>query len=267
MRTVSFAPFSVSIRIVLISCFVLFASRVIAADAQFLPNTIEKVKPAIVAVGTFQKIRRPPGVFRGTGFVIGDGLHVATNVHVLPEKMDVDKREYLAVFATKNGTVDIREATKVAQDLDHDLTILRISGQPLPALAVGDSTQVREGQSYAFTGFPIGIVLGLHPVTHRAMISAITPIAIPQLSAQRLDKNVLSKLTSPYDVFQLDATAYPGNSGSPLYDPASGRVIGIINKVFVQETKESMLEKPSGISYAIPSNYLRNLMKTIGTGG
>jgi S1-C subfamily serine protease len=248
-------------------CFLLLtAAPALAADSELLPETIDKIKPAIIAVGTFQKIRRPPAVFRGTGFVIGDGLHVATNVHVLPDKIDIDRREYLAVFIAKNGTVDIREATKIAEDREHDLTVLRITGTPLPALTLGDSTRVKEGQSYAFTGFPIGMVLGLHPVTHRAMISAITPIAIPQISAQQLDKKVLSKLTLPYDVFQLDATAYPGNSGSPLYEIASGRVVGIINKVFIQETKESILEKPSGISYAIPSNYLRNLLSKLGIG-
>ena len=248
----------------LICFFLLTASRALAADDQLLPNTIDKIKPAIIAVGTFQKIRRPPGIFRGTGFVIGDGSLVATNLHVLPDKLDSDKREYLAVFTTKTGAVDIREATKIAEDRDHDLTILRITGQPLPALTLGDSKQVREGQSYAFTGFPIGMVLGLHPATHRAMISAITPIAIPQLSAQQIDKRVLSKLTLPYDVFQLDATAYPGNSGSPLFDPASGRVIGILNKVFIQETKETIIEKPSGISYAIPIDYLKDLLNKSG---
>jgi hypothetical protein len=37
--------------------------------------------------------------------------------------------------------------------------------------------------------------------------------------------------------------------------------VGIINKVFVQETKESVLQKPSGISYAIPIIHLQDLLK------
>jgi serine protease Do len=61
-------------------------------------------------------------------------------------------------------------------------------------------------------------------------------------------------------VFQLDATAFPGNSGSPLYDPATGEVVGILNMVFVKGTKESALTQPSGISYAIPSNFLIELL-------
>ena len=65
-------------------------------------------------------------------------------------------------------------------------------------------------------------------------------------------------------MFQLDATAYPGNSGSPLYNPDTGAVIGIVNKVFVQESKENVLQKPSGISYAIPIRYARALLAKAG---
>jgi len=71
------------------------------------------------------------------------------------------------------------------------------------------------------------------------------------------------RLAAPYNIFQLDATAYPGNSGSPLYNTESGQIIGIINKVFIQETKETVIQKPSGISYAIPINFLQELLKKV----
>jgi len=57
--------------------------------------------------------------------------------------------------------------------------------------------------------------------------------------------------------------AYPGNSGSPLYSPDTGQVVGIINKVFIQETKETVIQKPSGISYAIPIIHLHELLKKV----
>ena len=196
-----------------------------SAQAQNLADTIEKIKPSIVAIGTFQKTRRPPSIFRGTGFIVADGLHVVTNAHVLQEKIDTEKKETFTIFSGKSDRIEIREATKLAEDLDHDLVILKISGRPLTALTISDSSRVREGETYAFTGFPIGMVLGLNAVTHKAMISAVTPVVIPQLSGQQLDKKVLVRLTAPYDVFQLDATAYPGNSGSPLY-PTRQRTSG-----------------------------------------
>lgn len=235
-----------------------------AAESHSLPDTVEKIKPAVVAVGTFQKTRRPPSVFRGTGFAVADGLHVITNAHVLPDKLDGDRKEMIAVFAGNSQQSEIREATKLGKSRDHDLAVLKINGRPLPAMTLGKSQTVREGEIYAFTGFPIGMVLGLNAVTHRGIISAISPIAIPQLSAQLLEKNLLARLTAPYNVYQLDATAYPGNSGSPLYDPATGQVVGVINKVFVQESKETVIQKPSGISYAIPVVHIRDLLRKLG---
>ena len=65
----------------------------LTAEAPALPDVIDKIKPAIVAVGSFQKTRRPPSIFRGTGFVIADGLHVVTNAHVVPEKIDIKKKK------------------------------------------------------------------------------------------------------------------------------------------------------------------------------
>jgi len=241
----------------------LFSATALAGESSRLPDTIEKIRPAVVGVGTFQKTRRPPSVFRGTGFVVADGLHVITNAHVLPEKVDSDRKEIIAIFAGKGNVIDIREATKIAEDRAHDVAVLKITGQPLVAMLLGDSDKVREGETYAFTGFPIGMVLGLNAVTHRGIISAVTPIVIPQLSGQLLEKKILTRLFAPYDIFQLDATAYPGNSGSPLYHPETGQVIGIINKVFIQESKETVIQKPSGISYAIPIKHLVTLIKKV----
>ena len=241
----------------------LFSTTALAGESSRLPDTIEKIRPAVVGVGTFQKTRRPPSIFRGTGFVVADGLHVITNAHVLPEKVDSDRKEIIAIFAGKGNVIDIREATKIAEDRAHDVAVLRITGQPLVAMALGDSDKVREGETYAFTGFPIGMVLGLNAVTHRGIISAVTPIVIPQLSGQLLEKKILTRLFAPYDIFQLDATAYPGNSGSPLYHPETGQVVGIINKVFIQESKETVIQKPSGISYAIPIKHLVTLIKKV----
>jgi len=104
-------------------------------------------------------------------------------------------------------------------------------------------------------------VLGLFPVTHRTMISAVTPIVIPAARADQLDARSLRRLQAgAYRVFQLDGTAYPGNSGSPVYHPDSGEVIGILNSVFVKSTKEAALTQPSGISYAIPAQKLKELL-------
>lgn len=226
-----------------------------------LADTLGIIKPGIVGVGTYQNTRSPAVDFKGTGFVVMDGLHVLTNIHVLPSTLDTAKLEMLAVFVREGEKEMVRAAEVTEKDAEHDLALLTISGPPLPSLSLGNSDKVREGEVYAFTGYPIGVVLGLHPATHRGMISAITPVAIPVPQARQLNKLLYERLQTPYKVFQLDATAYPGNSGSPLYDTETGEVVGIINKVFVQESKESLLAKPSGITYAIPIRHAVELLK------
>ena len=234
------------------------------ASARDLADTIAAIKPGVVGVGTYQRTRQPAVSLRGTGFVVADGRHVITNLHVIPQVIDTPKQETLAIFAGTGEDPDVRLATAVAADTEHDLVLLKFSDAPLPPLRLGDSGKVREGERYAFTGFPIGSVLGLYPATHRGIVAAITPEIIPADNSGQLTTALVSRLKDPYMVFQLDATAYPGNSGSPLYDPDSGVVIGIINKVFVQESKENALQKPSGISYAIPIRYAQALLVKAG---
>jgi hypothetical protein len=46
-----------------------------------------------------------------------------------------------------------------------------------------------------------------------------------------------------------------------VYDPATGKVLGVINAVFVKGLKETAITAPSGITYAIPANYVRALLQ------
>jgi serine protease Do len=237
----------------------LLASSLVRAD---MVEAIERVKPSVVMVGTFRKLDSPPLKLRGTGFVVGDGLTVATNAHVVADPNEGG--EVASLIVQVPGTAldqRMRPARVLALDKAHDMVLLRIEGSKLPALTLRDSGTVKEGQTVAFMGFPIGGVLGFSPVTHRGMVSAVTPIALPSGNAQQLKETVIQRLKSgSFDIFQLDGTAYPGNSGGPLFDPESGEVVGIINMVLVKGTKEAALSHPSGISYAIPANYLRTLL-------
>jgi len=226
--------------------------------------TIAQVKGSIVAVGTYEQTRSPRFQFRGTGFVVGDGTLIATNAHVLPDAIDSSRLEVISilVLGPERDKVTFREARRVAVDPGTDLALLKIDGSPLPALRIGNSDGVKEGREILFTGFPLGAALGPYPATHGGMVSAITPIAIPPARSTQLDPKLLQRLTiGSFPIFQLDATAYPGNSGSPVYDAATGEVVGVINMVFVKGTKESVLTQPSGITYAIPAKYLQDLVQ------
>ncbi|MDO8071168.1 serine protease [Janthinobacterium sp. SUN176] len=243
----------------LLFCLAL-ASAPCRADAP-LAQTIARIKPSIVGVGSLQKTRTPPMNFIGTGFVTGDGLSVLTCAHVIQKLLDANPNEVIGILTGQGEAAQFRPARVQAVDTEHDLALLRLAGAPLPALALGDAATVREGQAMAFTGFPLGTLLGLHHVTHRATVSSLTPVVMPSENAQRLDIRRLAQLQkAPYTVFQLDATAYPGSSGSPLFDPETGLVYGIVNMVYVKGLKEAAISAPSGITYAIPGSYMQTLL-------
>jgi S1-C subfamily serine protease len=227
-----------------------------------LPETVQRVKPSVLAIGTFQRTRSPAFLFRGTGFVIGDGRLVVTNAHVLPAVLDDERLETLVAILPGEG-IDrpMRPLRRLASDPGYDLALLRLEeGNALPALSLGGAA--REGQEIAFTGFPIGTALGAIPATHRGILAAISPIALPQANARSLDPALVRRLSKgEARIYQLDAVAYPGNSGSPLYDPDSGVVLGIINGTLVKSTREAALSAPSGISYAIPAEHIRRLVE------
>ena len=226
-----------------------------------LADTVAKVKPSVVGIGIHTPTSRPQNILRGTGFVIGNGHYVVTNHHVLPQTLDPKLLQKMAVFIGSGKTATVRQASIVAHSELYDLAILKISGSPLPAMVLAEGDYLREGSYIAFTGFPIGAVLGLYPVTHRGIIASITPRIVSVPDAGQLSAKMLKSLRNPYMVYQLDATAYPGNSGSAMYDIHTGMVVGIINKVFVQAGKEAVISKPSGITYAIPVKYLLELLR------
>lgn len=234
----------------------------LSGHAADLELTIARIKPAVVGIGTFMKTRSPAFHLMGSGFAVADGLHVITTAHTYAKPLDSEKREVPMIIVATTGEPQLREARILAVDKEHDLVLLKISGDPLPVMTLGDSDGVREGRMLAFTGFPIGMALGVRPATHRAMVAALVPVVLPAITSTQLSEKLVSRQRGPaYQVIQLDGTAYPGNSGSPLYDPQDGTVIGVVNKVFVQGGREGAIGLPSGITYAMPSVHVRELLR------
>lgn len=244
-----------------VTALVLFASVHRPAHAD-LPDTVARVKQAVVVVGSYRSTDNPRFRMRGSGFVVGDGSLAITNLHVLPEANENMANASMVVQVRRpGGELSMRQATVVQVDKVHDLALLRFEGAPAPVMRIGNSDAAREGQVVAFMGFPIGGVLGFSAVTHRAMISSITPAALPTPTARQLNEaTIRSVRAGPFSIFQLDGTAYPGNSGGPLFDPQTGEVLGVVNMVFLKGSRESALSQPSGISYAIPSRFVQELL-------
>ncbi|MBS0293396.1 MAG: trypsin-like peptidase domain-containing protein [Proteobacteria bacterium] len=235
----------------------------LGAVAQQLPDTIERVKPSVVLVGTYVSTDNPRFRYVGAGFVVGDGLRVVTSAHVVTRMNMISPDGQALAVQVRSGEVAwvMRKAKVMELNLEQDLALLQIDGPPVAPLKVASSDRLREGDELAFMGFPIGGVLGYSSVTHRAGVSSITTMALPSPTSQQLsERAVLSLRAGPVQVLQLDASAYPGNSGGPLFDQRSGAVLGVMSMVQVKSTRESALTQPTGISYAIPSRYVLEML-------
>ena len=166
----------------------------------------------------------------GTGFVIdgGAGL-IVTNKHVIS---DADA-EYLVV--DKDGNEYAVE--KMYRDPVNDIGMVQISNKSLPSLSLGDSDQLKVGQSVV----AIGTALGEFRQT-------VTTGVISGLGRGITAGDRFGAETEELDnVIQTDAAINPGNSGGPLLN-ASGEVIGV--NVAVAGGAEN-------IGFAIPINIIK----------
>jgi S1-C subfamily serine protease len=239
------------------------AGRVQGAEAADLPSLIATAKASVLPVGTYNATSNPRFEFRGTGFVVGDGTLVATNFHVLPDGAEAANGPQMAVLGARvGGESPVRWARVVVTDRLRDLVLLQMEGPPLATLKLAEAATAREGQSIALLGFPIGGTLGFSVVTHRGIIASLTTVALPAPTARQLDPRAVARLREGnFEVLQLDATAYPGNSGGPVIDAETGVVLGIVNQVLVKSSRESALSSPTGITYAIPVKLLHDLLR------
>jgi S1-C subfamily serine protease len=225
-----------------------------------LPALITQLKPSVVAIALYNPTAAPRLKLLGSGFVISPGNLVVTNFHVISTPADITKNETYVVLSGHGQQPRIHSIKQTRTDARHDLALLEID-EKLPAVRLAQAAYIAEGTELAFTGYPITGVLGLYPATHRALLSAVTPIVIPADHSQALSAASIRQMRDPFLIYQLDGTAYPGNSGSMLYRQDNGEVVGIINMVLIKKSKEAVLSDPSGISYAIPVKHLHQLLE------
>jgi S1-C subfamily serine protease len=158
----------------------------------------------------------------GSGFVWDQDGHIVTNFHVVQEG---DR----ATVTLKDGST--YPATIVGTAPDKDIAVLKIDAPPqkLLPLPVGQSSNLKVGQSVLAIGNPFG----LDQTLTTGVISG-------------LGREIKSVSGRPIqDVIQTDASINPGNSGGPLLDSA-GRLIGINTAIY------SPSGANAGIGFAVP---------------
>ena len=158
----------------------------------------------------------------GSGFFVSPNL-VATNYHVV-------SNTYGGVVKSL-GNSKISKIEKVeAVNSTFDLALLRTEGQSDATLELGDSGNLKIGQSV----FVVGNPQGLEGTFSNGLISSI----------RRFGDDYLVQMTAPIS---------PGSSGGPVLDHA-GKVVGV---------SVGMLQGGQNLNFAIPSEYVVNLLKLL----
>ena len=163
-----------------------------------LVTMFSKVQPSIVQVGI-------QGRGGGTGVIWNPDGRIITNAHVV-----ANEQAKIHVHLTDGRTL---EAKVLHRDPRLDLAMLKVNGDNLKALPIGDSSRLRIGEWV----FAIG-----HPWGQRW---ALTAGIVSSLSSVK----VADDLTTRY--IKSDVGLAPGNSGGPLLD-AEGKVVGINAMIF-----------------------------------
>jgi len=193
----------------------------VSDDERLRENAISRVRLAVVEVVTDKGL--------GSGeFITKDG-YILTNNHV------VAGGSRYGVRLTDGSTVGAR---LVGTDVTDDLAVVKISGNNYTAIAFGDSSNLRIGQSVLAIGNPLGNV---NTVTE-GIVSARRSVSEGQNTSGRI-----------LNAIQTSAAINPGNSGGALID-LSGNLVGVPTLTAV----DPQFNAPaSGVGFAIPVNRVK----------
>jgi len=179
------------------------------------------------------------GERRGSGFFINRDGYIITNAHV------VEQAQSIWVHIPMLGRHMV-PAGVVGVCPDRDIALLRIDERALsalktlgggkaPALMLGDSDLVHQGDAVVALGYPLG--------DHRLKVSPGVVSGFEGINGQSL-----IQITSPIN---------PGNSGGPLVD-AQGAVVGIV---------AAKQDEACNIGYALPINEVPLILEELYTCG
>jgi hypothetical protein len=198
----------------------------------------------------------------GTGFCALDPSLIVTCRHVVlftPEELGTGGGDSsgpvqagLIVLVLHSGTKQQKAvAGEVAYvDPDHDLALIRMKEERLEPLPLGDAEQLVKTATCWAIGYPAVETrdIGRNP---------------PEVSVQRMefqtprhdDNGDLARL-------QFGGTVTHGNSGGPI-PTTDGKVVGVVWRA-AREGESQDPQEAAGISYAVPSNFVREMAEKAG---
>ena len=205
-------------------------------------RAVEGVGPAVVTVvGTLSGRATFWGVTAdtqssGSGIIISQDGYVLTNNHVVEgaSKLSVILADGTSLPAELTGT-----------DLYADLAVLKVSGKMPAVAALGNSDQLKPGETAIAIGSPLGsfrntVTVGVISATGRSMDTG---------NGYQME-----------NMIQTDAAINQGNSGGPLVNLA-GEVIGINTMIVRGNGYSSAVAE--GLGFSIPANTARTVSEQI----
>ena len=171
----------------------------------------------------------------GSGVIISSDGYILTNNHVIAEMDGVKVK-------LQNGDENEYTATVIGSDPQTDVALLKVDAKNLPAITLGDSSQIEVGDRV----FAIGNPFGVGQTVTSGIISGT-------------NRNNMG-ITDYENFIQTDASINPGNSGGALVD-IKGRLIGV-NSAILSRSGGSQ-----GVGLAVPVNLAWGVVNALATGG
>ena len=201
----------------IIPVIVLVFYTISTVSAQTAPEIAEKALAATVYLEMQDSKGVPLGF--GSGFFVGDNL-IATNYHVIE-----GAARGSAKLVGRFSTYTIEGVT--ATDKTNDLALLKVTVSGIKPLPLGNSSDVKIGETVYVAGNPRGL-------------------------EGTFSNGIISSRRDPYTKERLQMTApiSPGSSGGPVLN-SKGEVIGVSFMTLVGG---------QNLNFAIPSRYLTELL-------
>jgi len=207
-------------------------------DESSVLEVVEKVTRSVVNINTVRLLHDfyyqvVPVQGMGSGIIIDPKGFILTNNHVVEgaEKIDATLASGEVLHGKLLGTC-----------VSDDIAVVKVDGKNLPIAELGDSDELRVGQTVFAIGNPFGLAGG--PTVTKGVISAVK-------RSIRSERGLIENLV------QTDASINPGNSGGPLVD-VHGRVVAI---------NTAIVPFAQGIGFAIPVNSAKRCATEIITHG
>jgi len=198
-----------------------------------ITQTVEKVGPAVVTVvgtvpgkNTFFG-RTPDGQSSGSGVIISPDGFIVTNNHVVEDTTDVS-------VILSDGTQLLAQV--ISTDIFADLAVLKADGQMPAVVTIGNSDNLKSGETVIAIGSPLG-----------EFRNTVT-VGVISATGRMLDTGNGFFME---DLLQTDAAINQGNSGGPLVN-LNGELVGINTLIVRGGNGNSAVVE--GLGFAVPSN-------------